>query len=117
MRLHGNVFQGVIDARAAVRVLAPRHSVMTTPNRISPTDFTDWITSLAAGAVESWDPHYQPILSVKDDDGNRSSGVLLVADYGQGTIVYSALPIHMQLHAGVPGAFRILANLVSLGKK
>jgi len=66
--------------------------------------------------MEKWDQHYHPLLETRDPDQAPQRGGLLVAPYGKGLYIYDAFALYRQLPSGVPGAYRILANLVSLGK-
>jgi len=115
-RLPGNVFRGVVDAEASVSFLVPDHPLFNSPNQLSPSDFTNWISGLAAGVAEEWDSNYRPMLSLLEKDGREMGGALLVARHGMGFLVHAGLTVHLQLHAGTPGAVRLLANLVSLRK-
>lgn len=113
-RLPGNVFRSVVDMQASVRLLAPEHPVLNTPNKISEQDFQNWISAFAAGIAEEWDSHYQPLLSFREADGRETQGSLLIARHGQGYLVHSGLTFNLQLTSGTPGATRLLANLLSL---
>jgi hypothetical protein len=66
--------------------------------------------------MESWDPQYQPLLETRDPGQDPQKGGLLVAKTGKGTYVYVALALYRELPEGVPGAYRLFANLLSLGK-
>jgi len=68
------------------------------------------------GFMKTWDPRYEPLVETKDPDQDPQLGGLLLARYGKGTYIYDAFALYRQLPDGVPGAYRILANLVSLGK-
>ena len=68
------------------------------------------------GFLRSWDERYQPLVETHDPDQDPQKGGLLLARYGKGFYVYDAFALYRQLPSGVPGAFRLLANLVSLGK-
>ncbi len=65
---------------------------------------------------EKWDEHYQPVLSLNDPGEDALEGSLLVAPYGKGYYVYTGLSFFRELPAGVPGAYRLLTNLLSVGK-
>jgi hypothetical protein len=103
------------DETAAMRVLSPEHPVLNVPNVISSADFDGWVQERGLYFASEWDPAFTPILSVNDRDEDPSEGSLLVARHGDGWFVYSGLSWFRQLPAGVPGAYRIFANLVSLG--
>lgn len=105
----------VTDETAEMRVLAPKHPVLNYPNRIGPADFEGWVQERGLYFPSAWDAAFTPIVSVNDPDEPPSEGSLLVARHGEGWFVYSGLSWFRQLPAGVPGAYRLFANLVSLG--
>lgn len=105
----------VTDETAEVRVIAPNHPVMTVPNQIGPADFSGWTQERGLYFPSSWDSAFQPIFSMSDPGERASEGSLLVAKYGKGYFVYTGISWFRQLPAGVPGAYRIFANLLSLG--
>jgi hypothetical protein len=89
---------------------------MNWPNRISEADFRGWEEERGHGFLQSWDTQYEALLETHDPDQDPQRGGLLVARYGRGTYIYDAFALYRQLPAGVPGAYRLLANLVSVGK-
>jgi LmbE family N-acetylglucosaminyl deacetylase len=105
----------VTDENAEVRVLAPEHPVMNSPNKISANDFKGWVQERGLYFPNKWDPAWTPILSCHDPNEKPMDGGLLVAKSGKGFFVYTGYSWFRQLPAGVPGAYRIFANLVSLG--
>lgn len=108
--------QKVVDEFSAVKFLDPANPLMTWPNRIEVSDFQNWQEERGHSFMEKWDSHYTPLVEVHDPDQDPQSGGLLLARYGKGFYVYDAFALHRQLPAGVPGAYRLLANLVSLSK-
>jgi LmbE family N-acetylglucosaminyl deacetylase len=110
-RPHGRV----TDPAAPVRVLAPDHPVFHAPNRIGPADWDGWVQERGLYFLESWDGPMTPLLAMSDPGEVPLTGGLLAASLGEGTWVYSGLALFRQLPEGVPGAYRILANLISLG--
>ncbi len=106
----------VTDETAAVTFLAPDHPVLNTPNKITRADFEGWIQERGIYFPNQWDEHFTPILACSDPGETPKSGALLVARYGRGYFVYTGLVFFRQLPEGVPGAYRLFANLVSLGK-
>jgi hypothetical protein len=100
-----------------VTILDPSSPVFTTPNRITADDFKGWVQERGAYFMTDWDPHYTPLLSGHDPGESPLNGGMLLARYGKGYYVYTAYSWFRQLPAGVPGAYRIFANLLSLGKK
>jgi LmbE family N-acetylglucosaminyl deacetylase len=117
-------FPGVLTARAEevseedspVDILAPAHRVLTTPNTITAADFAGWVEQRGSKFWSEWDRAYTPIVATHDTGQPWQRGGWLTADYGKGHYTYFAYAFHRQLPYGVPGAYRILANLLSLGK-
>lgn len=107
----------VTDENAEVRILAPDHPLMTTPNKITAKDFEGWVQERGLYFPNKWDPAWVPILSCNDPKEKPLDGGLLVAKSGQGYFVYTGYSWFRQLPAGVPGAYRLFANMVSLGAK
>jgi len=109
--------QRVTDEHAPVSLLQPDHPALTTPNRIGPDDFTGWVQERGAYFPSSWDEaQFTPILAMNDPGETPLKSSVLIARHGQGHFVYTGLAFFRQLPAGVPGAYRLFANLVSLGK-
>lgn len=107
----------VTDERAPVTFLAPDHPVLNTPNKIGPADFEGWVQERGAYFPSSWDKaRYTPVLAMGDPGEKPLESSVLVAKHGQGYFVYTGVAFFRQLPAGVPGAYRLFANLVSLGK-
>ena len=103
----------VSDPAAAVTVLAPGHPLLTTPNPIGPEDWRGWVRERGLYFASAWDPAYTPLLELHDPGEPPLRGALLAAAVGQGRHVHVALALHHQFTALVPGAFRLLANLVA----
>jgi len=107
----------VTDENAPVQFLVPEHPALTKPNKITSADFDGWVQERGAYFPSSWDDqHYAALLAMSDPGETQPSSSLLVAKYGQGYYVYTSLGFFRQLPGGVPGAYRLFANLVSLGK-
>ena len=105
----------VTDENAVVTFLAPNHPALTTPNRLSPADFTGWVQERGAYFPSTWDQaKFTPLFAMHDPGEAPLTSSVLVAPYGQGYFVYTSLAFFRQLPAGVPGAYRLFANLVSL---
>jgi LmbE family N-acetylglucosaminyl deacetylase len=100
-----------------VRILDPTSPVFNRPNKITEDDFRGWVQERGLDFMNSWDPHYKPLLSGNDPGEEAKNGGMLIARYGKGYYVYTGYAWFRQLPAGVPGAFRIFANLISLGTK
>ena len=101
---------------APVTLLAPEHPLLLRPNRIGPDDFEGWVQERGLYFPATWDERYTPLLGMADPGEKESKGSLLVARHGKGTYVYTGLSFFRQLPAGVPGAIRLFANLVSGGR-
>lgn len=101
---------------ADVRVLLPDHRVMNYPNKITQADFEDWVQERGLYFPEEWDENFEAILSSNDPDEDPKDGGLLIAKYGKGYYVYSGYSWFRQLPAGVPGAYRLFTNMISIGQ-
>jgi hypothetical protein len=104
----------VTEENAPVRILDPRSPAVTVPNRLGAADWAGWVQERGLYFAHTWDPAYRPVLEMHDTGGTPLEGGLLVAKVGQGTYVYTGLAFFRQLPAGVPGAFRLFANLLAL---
>jgi LmbE family N-acetylglucosaminyl deacetylase len=101
---------------AEVRFLSPQHEILNSPNKITAIDFEGWVQERGLYFLEEWDANYTPILSSNDPGEKANDGVLLVAKHGEGHYIYSGLSFFRELPAGVSGAFRLFANMISIGK-
>jgi LmbE family N-acetylglucosaminyl deacetylase len=101
---------------AEMRPLRPDHPLLGAPNRLSSEDFEGWVQERGLYFAEQWDSRYEPLWEAADPGEEPLAGGTLVARYGQGVFIYTALSWFRQLPAGVPGAYRIFANLLSAGK-
>ena len=106
----------VTDENATMTFLATNHPALNTPNKITRADFDGWVQERGVYFPNQWDEHFVPILACSDAGEAPKSGALLVAQYGKGYFVYTGLVFFRELPAGVPGAYRLFANLISLGK-
>jgi hypothetical protein len=106
----------VTDENAPVTILAPAHPVLTVPNRITSADFDGWVQERGLYFPDRWDERFRPIVACSDAGEAPLAGGLLVARHGSGYFVYTSLAWFRQLPAGVAGAYRLFANLVSLGR-
>jgi hypothetical protein len=103
----------VTDETAPVKILDPTHPVFTTPNRIGPADWEGWVQERGLYFAHSWAPVYLPLLSMADPGEAEQKGSLLVAQIGKGRYIYTGLAFFRELPAGVPGAYRLFANLLA----
>ncbi|HEY8835213.1 MAG TPA: hypothetical protein VIM09_06475, partial [Chthoniobacterales bacterium] len=104
----------VTDETAEIRILAPNHPLLNTPNKITADDFKGWVQERGLYFPNKWDANWTALLSCNDPGEKPLDGGLLVAKSGQGYFVYTGYAFFRQLPAGVPGAYRLFANLVSL---
>ena len=107
----------VTDETAAVTALDPASPALHTPNEIGPEDWQGWVQERGLYFAHDWDPAYTPLLEMHDPGDPPLQGGLLQAALGKGIYVYAGLSFFRQLPAGVPGAYRLFANLLALGKK
>ena len=105
----------VSEEDAPVRLLQPAHPFMTTPNRITEADFDGWVEQRGSKFFTEWDAAYTPLVETHDQGQNPQEGIWLTAELGEGHYTYLALALHRQLPYGVPGAYRILSNVLSTG--
>lgn len=101
--------------QAPVKMIAPDHEVLNSPNKITNKDFEGWVQERGLYFPNEWSAEYTPILSSKDEGETAKNGGLLVAKYGKGHYVYTGYSWFRELPAGVPGAYRLFVNLISLG--
>jgi LmbE family N-acetylglucosaminyl deacetylase len=106
----------VVDETDPVTLTDAAHPLFQWPNRITAADFDGWVEERGHGFMESWDARYAALTQTADPDQDPQRGGLLYARYGKGVYIYTAYALYRQFPAAVPGAYRILANLVSLGK-
>lgn len=106
----------VTEETAEVRFLQPNHRIMTSPNKLTAADFQGWKQEQGLYYPSEWDSQYTALLSANDTGEKPKDGALLVASYGKGTYIYTGLSFFRELPEGVPGAYRLLANLISAGK-
>jgi LmbE family N-acetylglucosaminyl deacetylase len=106
----------VVDEENAVEILQPGSPVLSWPNRITAADFQGWVEERGHSFMHSWDPHYQALTETHDKGQDEQKGGLLYARYGKGAYVYVAYALYRQLPEGIPGAYRLFANLLSLPK-
>ena len=106
----------VSDEHAEIRVLAENHPVMKMPNKLHAGDFNNWVQERGLYFPNEWSEDYTAILSCNDKGEDPLNGGLLIAEMGEGYYVYTGLSFFRELPAGVPGAYRLFANMISLGK-
>jgi LmbE family N-acetylglucosaminyl deacetylase len=107
----------VSEEDATVTILDPSHPVFHWPNTITEADFSGWVEERGSKWMTTWDERYTPLLESHDRQQPPQRGGLLYAQYGQGTFIYAAYAFYRQLPAGVPGSYRLFANLISLKQR
>jgi len=106
----------VTQENSEVRILKPDHALLNTPNKITTKDFESWVQERGLYFPSAWAPEYEALLSMNDAGEPARDGSLLVAKYGNGHYVYTSLSFFRELPEGIPGAYKLFANIVSLGK-
>jgi LmbE family N-acetylglucosaminyl deacetylase len=107
----------VVEEDAKITLLDPSNPLFTAPNAITAVDFEGWVQERGSHFLSTWDAQYKALLECHDRGQEPQRGGLVQAHYGKGIFTYNALALYRQLPAGVPGAYRLLANLVSQGRK
>lgn len=105
----------VTDENSDVKFLAPNNPVLNTPNKITKKDFNGWVQERGLYFPDKWSDKFTPILGMHDKGEKELKSSMLVAKYGKGYYVYTGLSFFRELPAGVPGAYRLFANLLALG--
>ena len=111
-----NALSRVTEEDARVNFLIPDHPVLNYPNKITEEDFEGWVQERSTYQAMQLDNHYQAPLGMNDKGDQQSNGSLAIAKYGKGNFVYASLVFFRQLPAGIPGAYRLMANLIGLPK-
>jgi LmbE family N-acetylglucosaminyl deacetylase len=106
----------VVEEDCKVQILQLNDPALSWPNRITTADFNGWVEERGHGFMRQWDSHYIAPTEMHDAGQDPQKGGLLYARYGKGYYVYMAYAFFRQMPDGVPGSFRIMANLISLGK-
>ncbi|WP_207510304.1 PIG-L family deacetylase [Longitalea luteola] len=107
----------VTDEKATVNFLLPNHPVLNYPNKITAKDFDNWVQERGIYFADQIDNAYEAPLSMADPNEKEQKGSLIIGSYGKGKFVYTGLVFFRELPAGVPGAYRLLANIIALNKK
>jgi len=107
----------VAEEKAEIRILLPDHEVLNSPNKITRADFEGWVQERGLYFPNEWADEFKAVLSSNDTNEDPKDGGLLVAKYGEGYYIYSGYSWFRELPAGVPGAYRLFTNMISLGQK
>ena len=105
----------VTDEGSKVRLINSNHAVLNTPNKISAKDFEGWVQERGLYFPDKWDSHFETVMAIQDPGEEETMGALLVAPYGKGHYIYTGISFFRELPEGVPGAYKLFANLVSIG--
>jgi hypothetical protein len=106
----------VTDEFAEVRILDENHPILNYPNKITQNDFKGWVQERGLYFPDEWSAEYTPILSMNDKGETPQKGSLLIAKYGKGNYIYTGLSFFREMPAGVSGAYKLFANMLSVGK-
>jgi hypothetical protein len=106
----------VVDENAKVTFINKNNELLNYPNKISETDFDNWVQERGLYFPNEWSKEFTPILSMNDKGETAKKGSLLVAKYGKGHFIYTGLSFFRELPAGVPGAYKLFSNMISIGK-
>jgi LmbE family N-acetylglucosaminyl deacetylase len=107
----------VTDEVSEVRILAADHSLLNFPNKITTKDFRGWVQERGLYFPTTWSHEYTSILSMNDPGETAKNGSLLIAKFGKGNYLYTGLSFFRELPAGVSGAYKLFANMLSVGKE
>jgi len=107
----------ITNEDSEVKIIASDHAVINFPNTITNLDFEGWVQERGLYFPDEWDPKFTPILQMNDKGESPTNGALLVAPYGKGNYVYTGISFFRELPAGVSGAYKLFANILSLGKE
>ncbi len=113
----GRMPERVVDERAQVKLLDPGHPLLNWPNAITEADFGGWVEERGHSFLDSWDANYTALTETADPGQDPQRGGLLVAHPGKGTYIYVSYALYRQLPELVPGAYRLMANILSAGQE
>ncbi len=107
----------ITDENSPVNFLKPEHPVLNFPNKITQDDFKGWVQERSIYHASNWDKNFEPIFSFNDPGEKADEGSLIISKHGKGYFTYTGIVFFRELPAGVPGAYRLLANIIALNKK
>ncbi len=113
----GKIGPRVVDENAIVTILEPNHPIFNFPNKITTEDFRGWVQERNLSDLSTFDERYVPLLESHDSGEPNNKGGLVITKLGNGNFVYCSYSLFRQLPSGVPGAYRLMANLLSVGQK
>lgn len=111
-----NAGSRVTEENAKVNFLLPDHGVLNYPNKITDKDFENWVQERSTYQAEQLDPHFELPIGMNDTGEKTGNGSLAIAKYGKGNFAYLSLVLFRQLPAGIPGAYKLMANLIAMPK-
>ena len=106
----------VTEEDAKVTFVDPKSRLLNYPNKITDSDFADWVQERGLYFASKWDDHYKPLFSMHDEGEDPLSGSTLYARTGKGNYIYTSLSFSRQIPAGNKGAIRLLVNMLSVGE-
>jgi len=106
----------VTNENSNVKLIAPNHTLLNFPNKIDEEDFEGWVQERGLYFPNSWSKEFTPILEMNDEGEKATKGSLLIAPYGKGNYIYTGLSFFRELPVGVPGAYKLFSNMLSVGK-
>ncbi|WP_419211373.1 PIG-L family deacetylase [Maribacter sp. X9] len=107
----------VTNENSEVEIIATDNALVNFPNKINPDDFKGWVQERGLYFPNKWSSEFTPILEMHDDNEEASKGSLLIAPYGKGHYIYTGLSFFRELPVGVPGAYKLFSNMLSVGKE
>lgn len=107
----------ITEEDAAMKVLNPMEPVLNYPNKLDSLDYLGWVQERGLYFVQDYDSNYRPVFTGHDADEKDHDGILIIGDYGKGSFMYTGISFFRQLPAGVPGAYRILGNMIDYEPK
>ena len=113
----GNPTPRITDENSSVKLLKPDDPLLNRPNRITQSDFQNWIQERGLYFWSDFDSRYIPLLAMNDPGEKDLNGALVYTPYGKGTYIYTGLAFFRELPEGVPGAYRLFVNLLSASQK
>ena len=107
----------VSEENAPISILNPKHPALNTPNKITLKDFDGWVQERGLYFPNEWSENYETLITSNDKGEEPNDGGILISKIGKGHFIYTSYSWFRQLPAGVPGAYKLFSNLLSLGKK
>jgi LmbE family N-acetylglucosaminyl deacetylase len=107
----------VTEEASDYKILVPEHPIFNYPNKIDAMDFAGWVQERGLYFAKDWSKEYTPLIAWHDTGEEDKNGGIIVSDYGKGKFIYTGISFFRQLPAGVPGAYKLFANIISYGKE